>query len=138
SGSVTWDGPLDTWRSTVPPCGAGCPALGLCANTWPTGAVSLGVSTQLPVRLKFWSVCLAWSQVMPITFGTFTLPLDTNRVTTLCGCTGPGLGAVRTTMPLGSLDDTFTGAPVRPFWARIWSASGKVLPRRLGRSTLFG
>src|SRR6478672_3960169 len=139
SGTCTCDGPDETWSDTVLPCGAWLPAPGDWLITWPAGTVSLAVFVQLPCRFEADRVFLAWSQVMPTTFGTFTLPLETNRVTTVSGGTGPGAGLVRTTWPAGSLDVISCCCGLGRFRPTIvWVAWLAVFPRRFGSVTLFG
>ena len=139
SGTCTCDGPDETWRDTVLPCGACPPAPGDWLITWPAGTVSLGVFVQLPCRLDADSVCLAPSQVMPTTFGTFTLPVDTNSLTTVFGGITPALGSVRATSPTGSWDviGVWVGTG-RPRLTIVWVASLTDFPRRFGSVTLFG
>jgi hypothetical protein len=97
--------PLETTRFTAEPASTAVPADGLSLMTVPEGTVVLDCVVIVPtVRPAVVIALLAAAWVLPTTFGTDTLPLETTRFTAAPGDSAlPAVGLSLMTLPLGTV-----------------------------------
>ena len=97
--------PLETTRFTAEPASTAVPADGLSLMTLPEGTVVLDCVVTVPtVSPAAVIALLAAAWVLPTTFGTDTLPLETTRFTAAPGDSAlPAVGLSLMTLPLGTV-----------------------------------